>query len=54
MSLKLPLGDLNPSPYLPHPTIIYTCGVTIAPRVCGGQHMCVCVCVKASFPIYNS
>ena len=43
MSLKLPLGDLNPSPYLPHPTIIYTCGVTIAPRVCGGQHMCVCV-----------
>ena len=52
MSVKLHFGDLNLSPYLPHPTIICTCGVTSALRVCGGQHMCVCV--KASFPIYNS
>ena len=37
MWVKLPLGDLNPSPYLPHPTSIYTCGVTTAPRVRGGQ-----------------
>ena len=37
MCVKLPLGDLNPSSYLPHPTSIYTCGVTTAPRVRGGQ-----------------
>ena len=34
--MKLPPGDLNPDLYPPHPTSIYTCGVTIAPRVCGG------------------
>ena len=33
MCVKLPLGDLNPSPYPPHPTSIYTCGVITAPRV---------------------
>ena len=37
--MKLSFGDLNsgtyPSP--PHPTIIYTCEVTTAPRVCGGH-----------------
>ena len=34
MCVKLPHGDLNLSPY---PTNTYTCGVTIAPRVCGGK-----------------
>ena len=26
---------LHPTPHTPHPTSTYTCGVTIAPRVCG-------------------
>ena len=26
--VKLFLGNLNPGPCLPHPTSIYTCGVT--------------------------
>ena len=29
---------LEPDPYPPHSTNTYTCGVTIAPRVCG----CTC------------
>ena len=33
------LGDLNPDPYPSHPTSTYTCGMTIATRVCGGQHI---------------
>ena len=37
MYVKLPLGDLNPSSCLPHPTSTYTCGVTIASKVCGGN-----------------
>ena len=37
MCVKLPLGDLNPASYPPHPTSIYTCGVTTAPRVRGGS-----------------
>ena len=37
MCLKLHLGDLNSSLWPPHPTSIYTCGVTTAPRVRGGQ-----------------
>ena len=37
MYVKLPLGDLNLVPYPPHPTSTYTCGVTIAPRVGGGE-----------------
>ena len=32
----LPPGILNPSPCPPHSTSTYICGVTIAPRVCGG------------------
>ena len=36
MCVKLPPGDLNLGLYPSHPTSIYTCGVTIAPRVCGG------------------
>ena len=36
MCVKLPPRDLNPGPCPPHPTSTYTCGVTIAPRVCGG------------------
>ena len=30
MCVKLPLGNLNPIPYPPHPTNTYTCGVTTA------------------------
>ena len=37
MYMKLPLRDLNPNPYSPHPTSIYTCGVTTSPRVRGGE-----------------
>ena len=37
MCVKLSPGDLNPGPCLPHPTSIYSCGVTTAPRVCGGM-----------------
>ena len=33
MYVKLLPEELNPGPYLPHPTNTYTCGVTIAPRV---------------------
>ena len=36
MYVKLRPGVLNPSLYPPHPISIYTCEVTIAPRVCGG------------------
>ena len=36
MYMKLPIGDLNPGPSLPHPTSTYTCGVTTALRVRGG------------------
>ena len=36
MCVKLPLRDLNLGPCPPHPTSTYICGVTIAPRVCGG------------------
>ena len=36
MCVKLPPGDLNPDPCPSHLTNTYTCGVTIAPRVCGG------------------
>ena len=34
--VKLSPGDLNPDPSPPHPTSTYICGVTIAPRMCGG------------------
>ena len=37
MCVKLPPGDLNPDPCPPHPTSTYTCGMTIAPRMCGGH-----------------
>ena len=36
MCVKLLLGDLNSDPYPPHSTSTYTCGVIIAPNVCGG------------------
>ena len=36
MCVKFPHRDLNPNHYLPHPTSTYTCGVTTAPKVCGG------------------
>ena len=36
MCVKLSSEDLNSGPYPPHPTSTYTCGVIIAPRVCGG------------------
>ena len=37
--MKLPprLGDLYLGPYPPHSTSIYTCEITITPRVCGVQ-----------------
>ena len=35
--MKLSPGDLNPDPYFPYPISTYTCGVTIAPRVRGGD-----------------
>ena len=38
MYVKFPLKDLNPGSYPPHLTSIYTCEVTIAPRVCGGTN----------------
>ena len=37
MCVKLLPGDLNPDPYPPHPTNIYTYEVTTAPKVHGGQ-----------------
>ena len=37
MCVKLPLGDLNPDPYPSYLTSIYTCEVTTAPKVRGGQ-----------------
>ena len=37
MCVKLHFGDLNPGPYPPHSTSTYTCGVIIAPKVCGGE-----------------
>ena len=33
--MKLLPRDLNSNPYSPHPTITYTCRVTITSRVCG-------------------
>ena len=36
MCVKFPSRDLNPDPCPPHPTSIYTCGVTTALRACGG------------------
>ena len=36
MYVKLHFGDLNPCRYPPHSTSTYTCGVIIAPKVCGG------------------
>ena len=36
MYVKLPPGELNFDPYPPHLTSIYTCRVTIAPRMRGG------------------
>ena len=35
--VKFPFENLNPDPYLLHPTSTYTRGMTITPRVCGGQ-----------------
>ena len=37
MCVKLPPGDLNPGPCSPHPTNIYTCGVTTTPKVRNGD-----------------
>ena len=36
MCLKLLNKELNYGPYPPHPTSIYTCGVTTTPMVRGG------------------
>ena len=37
MCVKLPFENLDSNPYSLHPTNTYTYGVTIAPKVCGGQ-----------------
>ena len=37
MCVKLLPGDLNSSHFPPHPTSIYICEVTIAPRMYGGK-----------------
>ena len=37
MCVKLPFGNLNLGPYPPHLTSIYTCRVTMALRVRGGN-----------------
>ena len=34
MCVKPPFTNLNPDPCTPYPTSTYTCGVTIALRVC--------------------
>ena len=38
MCNETPSWKLEPWPLPPHPTSIYTCGVTIAPKVCGGKY----------------
>ena len=38
MCVKLLSEDLNPDLCPPHLTSTYTCGVTIAPMVCGGAN----------------
>ena len=40
MCVKLRPGDLNPDPYLPHPTNIYICGITTIPKVHGNVTDC--------------
>ena len=37
MCVKLPPRDLNPDPYPPHLTSVYTCEVTTTPRVYNGE-----------------
>ena len=37
MYVKLPSGDLNPDPYPSYSINTYTCGVTIASRMYGGN-----------------
>ena len=44
MCVNLPFEDLNLSLYPPHSTSTYTYGVTIAPRVCGGENWSVIGC----------
>ena len=39
MCIQLPPGDLNPGPCLLHPKSTYTCGLTIAPKVCGDKFL---------------
>ena len=39
MCVKLHYRDLNSGPYPPHLVSTYTCGVTIAPRMCGGSYI---------------
>ena len=48
MYVKLSFGNLNFNPCFSHPTSIYTCEVTTAPRVCGGGVICF-----QSTPMFN-
>ena len=41
MCMKLPPEDLNPDPCPPHSTSIYTCRMTIAPRMRGGRKVVI-------------
>ena len=38
MCVELLLGDLNSDFYLPYPTSIYICGVTIASKMCSSNN----------------
>ena len=37
MCVKFPPENLNPNLCPPHPTMTYTCRVTIASKMCGGN-----------------
>ena len=41
MCVKFLPEDLNPGPCPPHPTNIYTCEVTTAPKVHGGSYVTI-------------
>ena len=49
MCVKLYLRDLNPDPCPSHPTNIYICGMTTAPRVRGGELQHLLVLYKDAF-----
>ena len=48
MYVKLLPGDLNPYPCALHSTSTYTCGVTIASRVCDEEEIIGYTCISES------